>query len=188
MAKVIGKLTDVKKRKLLHNVTAAVSTSARLQAELEEGHGPHLLAERLRSLDLPDDVTIILRPTLSFLNADIGIVAPGKILIINALHWAGDIGQGKKGQWTGAGGRVDLGRPDRRAHIFCDRLAYSGLGRGFEPQAVVVFTGGAVRYLGEEPQATLVQWAELEEFLRKSLPSGVAGFSDAQLIQAITPR
>jgi hypothetical protein len=189
MAKILGKLAEIKKRDLVRSITARLSDLARLQAEMEEGYGPHRLAARLKELALPDGVTIILRPTLAFLNADICLVAPGKVLVVTALHWSGEIGQqGKKGEWTGAGGSVDLGRPDRRARLFCDRLEYSGLAKGFDLEPVVVFTGGPVQYLGEPPEATLVQWAELEEFLRNRLPAGVAGFSAADLLQAITPR
>lgn len=188
MAKILGKLPAKKPRDRVRRVTALVSGTARLQAEKEEGYGPHKLADQLGSMDLPEGVTIILRPTLAFLDADICIIRPGKVLVINSLHWAGEIGHGKKGEWTGAGGAVDLGRPDRRAHLFCDRLAFSGLARGFELQPVVIFTGGPVNYLGEEPQALLIQWAELEEFLYRNLPDGVAGFSAHELIKVLTPR
>lgn len=189
MAKILGKLPAKKKREFMRSMTALVSDRGRLQAELEEGYGPHALAERLQAIALPDGVTIILRPTLAFLNADACIIGPGKVLVLTALHWSGEIGQGgKKGEWTGAKGGVDLGRPDRRAHLFCDRLAYSGLSKGFELEPVVVFTAGPVTYVGgEEPLATLVQWAELEEFLQKRFPAGVAGFSANELIKAITP-
>lgn len=188
MTKILGKLPAKRKREFVKSMTSLLSDTARLQAEMEEGYGPHALAERLREIDLPDSVTVVLRPTLAFLNADVCIIGPGKVLVITALHWAGDIGQaGKKGEWTGAKS-IDLGRPDRRAHLFCDRLAYSGLSKGFDLEPVVVFTGGPVRYVGaEEPQATLVQWAELEEFLYERLPAGVAGFSAAELIKVITP-
>jgi hypothetical protein len=189
MAKILGKLLAKKQRAFVRSMTALVSEVARLQAEMEEGYGPHVLAERLRELDLPDSVTIVLRPTLAFLTADACIIGPGKVLVISALHWSGEIGQdGKKGEWTGAKGGVDLGRPDRRAHLFCDRLAFSGLAKGFELEPVVVFTGGPVKYLGgEQPQATLVQWTELEAFLKQRLPAGIAGFSASDLIKVITP-
>ncbi|MFZ5826751.1 MAG: nuclease-related domain-containing protein [Bacillota bacterium] len=179
-------MPEKKQRDLLRSVTSLVSGTAKLQAEMEEGHGPHVLVERLKELSLPENVTIILRPTLAFLNADVCMIGPGRVLVINALHWTGEVGQGKKGEWTGARG-VDLGRPDRRAQLFCDRLAYSGLAKGFELEPVVVFTAGPVMYHGGEPEAALVQWDALEDFLRRSLPSGLAGFSAAGLIKALTP-
>lgn len=189
MAKILGKLAEKKKREFVRSMTAMVSDLARLQAEMEEGFGPHELAERLKGLALPDSVTVVLRPTLAFLAADACIIGSGKVLVFTALHWAGDIGQdGKKGEWTGGRGGIDLGRPDRRAHLFCDRLAYSGLARGFEIEPVVLFTAGPVQYLGEQPQATLVQSAELEEFIRQRFPDGVTSLSSAaELIKAITP-
>lgn len=188
MAKILGRLPEKKKREIVRSVTALVSGTSRMQAEMEEGYGPHALAERLQAMELPDGVTVILRPTLAFLNADICIIAPGKVLVINALHWTGEIGLGKRTEWTGARGSVDLGRPDRRAHLFCDRLAYSGLSRGFELEPVVVFTAGPVTYQADEPEANLVQWAELEEFLQRSLPKDLTGFSPTELIKTLTPR
>lgn len=187
MAKILGKLAEKKQRDLVRSMTALISSTARLQAEMEEGYGPHILVERLKGLDLPENVTVILRATLAFLNADLCIIGPGKVLVINALHWTGEITQGRKGEWIGARS-VDLGRPDRRAQLFCDRLAYSGLAKGFELEPLVVFTAGPVQYRGEEPEALLVQWDALEDFLRRNLPSGVAGFSTTELIRTLTPR
>ncbi|MFZ5813971.1 MAG: nuclease-related domain-containing protein [Bacillota bacterium] len=186
MVKIYGKLPERKKRDLVIGLSSMVSATARMQAELEEGQGPHLLAERLRGMGLPDGVSIILRPTLAFLHADICLIGGGKVLVINALHWSGEIGRGKKGEWTGAKGAVDLGRPDRRAYLFCDRLRYSGLADGFAVEPVVVFTAGPVRCHEPEPQATLVQWAELEAFLRRSLAGPEAGPSPAGLIETLT--
>jgi|GEM_PF-2981324 len=188
MANIIGRLTEKKKRDLLRSVTALVSGTARMQAELEEGFGPHLLADRLTAMSLPDSVTIVLRPTLAFLHADICLIAPGKVLVLNALHWAGPIGQGKKGEWTGANGSVDLGRPDRRARLFAERIEYSGLTKGLEVEAVVVSTAGDLSYAGSEAEAKLIQSSQLEEYLHTTLPKNVAGFPTAELIKAITPK
>ncbi len=188
MANITGRLSEKKKRELLRSVTSLISGTSRMQAELEEGFGPHVLAGRLESMDLPDNVTIVLRPTLAFLHADLCLVAPGKVLVVNALHWSGPMAPGKKGEWTGAKGSVDLGRPDRRAVLFADRLQWSGLAKGLEVEPVVVSTAGDVTYSGGEPEARLVPWSELDAYLTAALPAGVAGFPTLELIKAITPK
>lgn len=186
--KSIGSLPGIKPRSLAQRLTAPLSAAGRLQAELEEGQGPHRLAERLLAMELGDEVTLVLRPTLAFLSADLCLVGPGRALVLNALHWTGEVALGKKGEWRGAGGRVDLGRPDRRANLLCDRLIYSGNAQGMELEPVVVFTAGPVKYLGDAAEATLVQSDELDGFIRSRIAAGAVGLTAAQLIRAVSPQ
>lgn len=190
MARVIGTLPPKKQRNVMGTVTALVSDLRRVEAEMVEGWGPHRLAERLGELALPEGITILLRPTLAFLHVDLCIIAPNRLLLINALHWKGLIQPGEKEKWFGGKGSVDLGRPDRRARLFCDRLDYSGLAAGFAVEPVVLFTAGPVEFQAGPAEATLVQWDELDGFLRQRLadaaPNGATG-DVAGLIKAIGP-
>lgn len=186
MAKIIGRPPEIKKRTLLRSLTARLTQTARIQAELEEGYGPLELARRLEGLVLPDSVTIICRPTLGFLHADVCLIAPGVVLVINALHWSGEIGLGQKAEWTGQKGTVDLGRPDRRAALFADRLVWSNLARGFAVKPVVVFTAGPVAHPAEQAEAAVVQGDELGEYLNHQLSEKVAGFNPAELIKTLS--
>lgn len=184
---MIGTLPPKKQRDVMRTLTAMVSDLRRVEAEMVEGWGPHRLAARLGELDLPTDVTVVLRPTLAFLHADLCIIAPKRLLLINALHWKGLIQGGEKEKWFGGKGTVDLGRPDRRARLFCDKLAYSGLAAGFSLEPIVLFTAGPVEFKGGDPEATLVQWDQLEPFIRQRLaevPAGAPG-DVAGLIKAI---
>ncbi len=187
MVKRIGAIPETKPRKWRHRLTAPLSAFARQVAELEEGVGLRLLTERLSSMDLGDRAVLVVRPTLGFLSADLCLVGPGRALVMSALHWAGDIAPGPKGEWRGAGGKVDLGRPDRRARLFCDRLAFSGHARGIALEPVVVFTAGPARCLGTDPEATLVQWDELESFVASRIHPAAVGFPAAELIRLISP-
>lgn len=187
MVKRIGPIPETKPRSWRHRLTAPFSAEARRVAELVEGFGPRLLTERLAAMDLGDRAVLVVRPTLGFLTVDLCLVGPGRALVMCALHWAGDIVPGRKGEWRGAGGKIDLGRPDRRVRVFCDRLAFSGHARGIALEPAVVFTAGPARCLGTEPEATLVQWDELEAFVRSRIHPGLVGFPADELIRLISP-
>lgn len=187
MVKRIGPIPETRPRSWRHRLTAPLSAATRQVAELEEGVGLRLLTERLSAMDLGERSVLVVRPTLGFMTVDLCLVGPGRALVINALHWAGDIVPGPKGEWRGAGGKVDLGRPDRRARVFCERLAFTGRAWGIVLEPVVVFTAGAARCQGTEPEATLVQWDELDAFVAGRIPASAVGFPAADLIRLISP-
>lgn len=182
MVKRIGTVPEGKRRGLLSSVTAQVSEKARLQAEMAEGAGLRRLVGAAEHL--ADHVTLVIRPQLGFMNVDACLIGAGKVLVINTLHWQGKITAGLQDEWVG-GGSVDLGRPDRRAHVFADRLSFAGLAAGFAVEPVVVVTAGAVDMTGLQPLSRLVQWAEAEAFLTQQFPPGVAGFDPTALIKAL---
>jgi len=188
MVKRIGNIPDTKPRSWRHRLTAPLSAAARQVAELEEGVGLRLLAERLSAMDLGERAALVVRPALGFMSADLCLIGPGRALVINALHWAGDIVPGDKGEWRGGGGKVDLGRPDRRARVFCDRLAFSGHARGIALEPAVVFTAGPAHCKESAPEAALVQWDELEAFVRSRIHPSAVGFPATELIRLISPK
>jgi len=183
MAKIIGDLEPSKRRGLYDTVAARLNARARLRVEGYEGAGLRRLIPLLASL--PDHVTVILRPTLGFLRIDCCLIGPGRVVVIQTSHWVGKVTQGQKGQWLG--GTVDLGRPDRLATVFCDRLRFSGHARGFELVPVVLFTAGFVDVTSDATEATLVQWEKAESFLGAAFPSGLMGFDSSHLIGLLQP-
>lgn len=187
MVKCIGAIPEAKPRSWRHRLTAPLSAVARQVAELEEGAGLRRLAGRLAALDLGDRAVLVVRPALGFMTVDLCLIGPGRALVMNALHWAGDIVPGKKGEWRGAGGKVDLGRPDRRARVFCDRLAFSGRARSIALEPVVVFTAGPARCLSDDAEAALVQWDELEPFVHSRIHPSAVGFPAEDLVRLISP-
>ena len=165
-----GRIPEAPRRKLLGALAAAVNPVMRQKAELEEGGGLRRLLPILA--DLPEHVAVIMQPALGFfMKVDCCIVAPGRILVVQTMHWKGKILPGKDLEWLGAG-QVDLGRPDRRAAQLADRLEYSGHAAGFQVEPVVIFTDGPVDFQGPEPLALLVPWDEVPQFFREILPAG----------------
>jgi hypothetical protein len=162
MAKIIGTLPTETRRHWLGALAAHVSPTARRRAALESGEGLRRLASLLPAL--PECVTAILRPSLGFMQVDCCLLGPDRVLVVETLHWAGKIAAGERGEWLGAGS-VDLGRPDRRAFVLADRLAYSGHARGFRVEPVVICTDGPVEFVGPPPLTRVVPWAEAPEFL-----------------------
>lgn len=183
MAKIIGDLGPGKKRNLLDTVAARLNDQARMRVEGHEGEGLRRLLPLLKAL--PDHVTVILRPTLGFLRIDCCLIGPGRVLVVQTSHWTGKITHGQKGQWLG--GLVDLGRPDRLATVFCDRLRFSGHARGFELVPVVLFTAGVVDVDSHSSEATFVQWEKAGSFLGSAFPSGLKGFDSSHLIELLQP-
>jgi hypothetical protein len=169
MAKLYGQLPEAPPRNLLGALAAAVNPIARQKAELDAGAGLRRLLPLFELM--PDHTAVILQPSLGFfMKVDCGIILPGRILVVQTVHWKGKILPGKNGEWLGANGTVDLGRPDRRAAQLADKLAYSGHAAGFEVDPVVVFTDGPVDFQGPEPVSLLVQWDEVSQFLRAMVP------------------
>lgn len=166
------------------SLVARLSETARITAEREEGEGLRRLAGLLNKL--PDSATVVLRPKLGFMQVDCCVFGAGKLLVINTLHYRGVIEPGEREVWVGPKGGPDLGRPDRRAFVFCDRLAYAELAKGLEVEPVVVCTEGPVDVRAVEPQTTLVQWAEAESFFTRQFPAGVAGFPAHHLVRVFT--
>jgi hypothetical protein len=166
MAILRGHLPAAASRSLLDSFRARISATARQQMELSEGEGLLSLAGLLKGL--PDHVSAVIRPTLGFLTVDACVGAPGTLLVLNALHWGGEIALSKKGAWTGKGGKVDLGRPDRRAFAFADRLRFSGRAGGLTLRTAVLLTAGPVKFLAPEPEAELVQHDQAEAWLREA--------------------
>jgi hypothetical protein len=168
---------------LLGSLAAVVSPAARQRAEMEAGQGLRRLVGVLE--ELPDYVTVILRPAMGWmLHADCCVIGPGRVLVISAVHWKGTIAADKDGQWLGTG-YTDLGRPDRHAAYFAQRLAYGPWARGMEVEPVVVFTDGPVKFLGPKPLATLVFWEEARALLLEPFPPGAAPPDVADLVQLL---
>jgi hypothetical protein len=184
MAKIIGDLPQGTRRSLVSSLSARFSEAARLKADREDGEGLRRLAGVLSQL--PDDVTAVLRPTLGFMQGECCLIGPGKVLVVQTLHFRGKIVLGQKEEWIGHPGSVDLGRPDRRAAVLCDRLAYSGNGRGFSLEPVVICTEGPVEFDAPAPLAPLVPWTEAATFLTQAFPGGVVGFDTRPLIEVLS--
>lgn len=164
MAHLLGTMPELGARSLLGTLKARLTDVGRRQLEMEEGHGLRRLVELLRSL--PDTVTAVIHPSLGFMQVDAVVAAPGRLLVVNTLHWRGEVAVNEKGAWTGAGGRVGLGRPDRRAFTFADRLRFSGRTEGFAVAPLVLCTAGSVQLLADDAEAELVAWAEAAQRLR----------------------
>lgn len=183
MAKIIGQLPEAPRRGLGTALMARLNETARLKAEMEEGEGLRRLFPLLEAL--PDNVAVVLKPTLGFMRIDCCIIGPGRIMVIKTAHYKGTIKPGEQGEWRGGGGAIDLGRPDRLANTFCDRLQFSGNARGFEVEPVVFFTAGPVGFEAGESLATLVPWEEAVGFLVTRFPPGVEGFKAEALIELL---
>jgi hypothetical protein len=183
LAKIIGNLGPGKRRGVIDTVAARLNEQARLRIEGHEGEGLRRLLPVLERL--PDHVTVILRPTLGFLRIDCCLIGPGRVLVVQTLHWSGKVTTGQKGQWLG--GVVDLGRPDRLATVFCDRLRFSGHVRGFELVPVVLFTAGSVELVRDSSEITLVPWEKAEISLGAAFPSGLKGFDSSHLVNLLQP-
>lgn len=164
MAHVLGTMPAAGARSLLGSLKARMSDAGRRQLEMEEGEGLKRLVGLLQRL--PDTVTAVIRPTLGFMHVDAVVGAPGRLLVINTLHWSGEIAVNEKGAWTGAGGKVGLGRPDRRAFTFADRLQFSGRTEGFRVTPVVICTAGAVTVLSADTEVDVVAWTQAEQLLQ----------------------
>jgi hypothetical protein len=183
MAKIIGTLPQGARRNLLGSVAARFSEGARLKAEREEGEGLRRLFPLLERL--PESVTVVLQPTLGFMTGECCVVGPGTALVIQTLHFRGKITLGEKEEWLGQPGGQDLGRPDRRAAIFCEKLEFSGHARGFALEPVVICTDGPVQLEAPTPQAPLVAWEDATGFLAQAFPGGLKGFDPAPLIKLL---
>jgi hypothetical protein len=184
MAKIIGDLPQGNRRSLVAVLSSRFSEAARLKADREDGEGLRRLTGLLHAL--PDDVTAVLRPTLGFMQAECCLIGPGKVLVVQTLHFRGRITVGQKEEWIGHPGSMDLGRPDRRAAVFCDRLAYSGNGRGFSLEPLVICTEGPVELAAPAPLASLIPWADAPRFLAQAFPDGVIGFDTRQLVEMLS--
>lgn len=184
MAKIIGNLPTDRKRGFLNAIASRVSDSARLRTEAAEGEGLRLLLDAVRTL--PDQVTVVLGPSLGFMmKAECCIIGPGKALVINTLHFRGAVREGEKSEWIGSGG-IDLGRPDRRTHLFADRLRFSGNAEGFTVEPMVVLTAGAVEFGNLRPMVPIVTLDQLRVELARLFPPNLVGPDPAGLIRSIS--
>lgn len=168
---------------LLGALAAQVSPARRQKKDMDEGVGLHRLQGLLEQL--PDSVLVVIRPSLGlYLYADFAVIGPGKVLIVTGVHWKGRIGTGESFEWLGAGS-IDLGRPDRRASRFAEKLAFSRNAPGFAVEAAVIFTDCPVDFHGPEPEAPLVQWTEAERFLRETFAAGLGSDGDIEGLAAL---
>ncbi|HWI66394.1 MAG TPA: nuclease-related domain-containing protein [Symbiobacteriaceae bacterium] len=183
MANVIGKLPEEPRRGLLGSLAATVNPVARQRAEMEEGQGIRRLVGLLEQL--PDNVTVIIRPKLGWMmDADLCVIGPGRVLVISAVHWKGRIQTGENEEWRGVPG-TDLGRPDRRAAYFAKRVEYGGRAAGLTVEPVVVFTDGPVSFGGPEPLATLVYWNEALSVLAEVFPAEAPAPEAGELVRLL---
>lgn len=165
----MGQWPSLKAPGLLTRLTANVSEPARLQAEAAVGEGYRLVESVLQGL--PDTVTLLRGPVLGFsMKVDGCLLGPGRVVLFTLLHWKGRIAVNEEGAWTGQG-RVDLGRPDRRAALFADRLRHSGLAGSLDVEPIVIVTGGSISYAGAS-EALLVPLIELETYLATAFTEG----------------
>lgn len=184
MANILGNLPKEARRNLIGSLAARVSETARLKAEFDEGEGLRRLVDMVERL--PDNVTAVLRPSLGFgLVADAVVIGPGTALVVCTLHWKGAVSEGERGEWLGAG-KTDLGRPDRRAHVFATRLDFSGHARGYQVEPLVVCTEGPVDLKNLETKAPVVQHSEAQAYLAERFRTGAAGFDPSGLIDVLT--
>jgi len=183
MAKIVGTPPASPRRGLLGTLAAGISPAARMRAEMTEGAGLHRLLELVGQL--PDSVTAVVRPGLGFfMKIDCCLIGPGKVLAIDTVHWTGKVTAGQHEEWTGALG-TDLGRPDRRAFVFADRLAFGGQVGDRVVEPVVICTGGAVDLQGLKPLAPVIPWNEAPSFLGAAFSPGPAG-DVAALVKLLT--
>lgn len=185
MAKIIGQIPEGPRRTLLRAAAASVNSALRQKVELEEFEGLRRLLPLVERL--PDSIMAVIRPTLGFMTADLCLVGHGKILVISAAHWKGRITQGQRDEWLGAG-RIDLGRPDRRAFVLADRLLFSGRTDDWFVDAAVIFTNGRADLVGIKGTVRLVDWDEAEAFLREFFGTDAAGPDPAPVVQMIGGR
>lgn len=184
MAKIIGTLPTDRKRGFLNAIASRVSESARLRTEAAEGEGLRLILEVARQL--PDQVTVVVSPTLGFMmKAECCVVGPGRVIVINALHFKGGVKEGEKTEWIGTGG-VDLGRPDRRTHLFADRLLFSGNADGFKVEPMVVLTAGPVDFGQLKPMVPVLTLEEMRAELARLFPPNLVGPDPAGLIRSLS--
>lgn len=170
MAKTMGRWPSLKAPGLMTRLTARVSEPARLQAEAATGEGYRLVERALQAL--PESVTLLRGPVLGFsMQVDGCLLGPGRVVLFGLLHWKGAISLNENGAWTGLGGRVDLGRPDRRVALFADRLRHSGLAGALDVEPIVILTGGPISYSGAA-EALLVPLEELDSYLATAFPDG----------------
>lgn len=183
MAKIVGQIQDRAPRGWISVLTGRLSPAARLRAEASAGEGLRRLLPLLESL--PEAVTAVLHPSLGFMAADCCVVGPTGVLVVQTVHWTGPIRTGEKGEWL-AGGR-DLGRPDRQAAVFADRLRFTEYAAGLPVQPAVIFTAGEVQR-PEGAEAVLVPWDQAGRFLREQFPDGLTGQAPPELIQVLAAR
>lgn len=170
MAKIIGAPPKEARRNLLGTVAAAVSPVARQKLAMEEGEGLRRLLPLLE--ELPDSVTVFLHPSMGFFGkAECVVAGPGTVLVLATLHWKGKVTKGENNEWRGMG-NVDLGRPDKRASWFADRLYNGGYTEGLHLESVVVCTNGPADLDGVDCIATVVPWDGAARFLEQVFAPG----------------
>lgn len=170
MAKLMGQWPTPKAPGLLTRLTARVSEAARLQAEAAAGEGYRRLEPVLTHLS--DSITLLRGPVLGFsMRVDGALLGPGRVVLFSLLHWRGAIGLNEQGAWTGFGGRVDLGRPDRRAALFAEKLLHSGLAGSLDIEPIVILTAGPISYAGAT-EALLVPLDDLDGYLATAFQEG----------------
>ena len=139
---------------------------------MEAGEGLRRLLPLLEQL--PDSVTVFLHPTMGFFGkAECVVAGPGTVLVIATLHWKGIMTKGENSEWRGLG-NVDLGRPDKRAAWFADRLYNGGYTEGLHLEPVVIATAGPVELGGVDCIATMVPWDSAAAFLQQVFAPGGA--------------
>lgn len=185
MAKIVGKLPPAPRPNLFGALLNRVNELARLKSEFHGREGLRRLAGPLAQL--PDHVTVILQPTLGFMQIDCCVIGPGRIMAINTLHWQGRVLVSKQEAWVGHPISLHLGRPDRRSAVFLDKLGFTGLTKGFELDPVVICTAGKAEVDLQGAQARVVPWDEAPAFLARSFPTGVQGLHNpAEIVKLLT--
>jgi hypothetical protein len=182
MARILGSLPESRGRSILRSLAAGVNPLMRQQLEFQEGEGLRRVLAVVKNL--PDSVTVIVQPTLGFLKVDCCLMGHGRLLVVQSAHWKGKILLGKEEQWLGAG-KVDIGRPDRRAFVFADRLKWSGWAEGWDIEPVVLFTAGDVDLQAPEPLTMLIDWDEADSFLRGVFLPHLTGPDPGPVIERI---
>lgn len=187
MAKLVGTPPRQRRSNILVTAAAYVNPIMRLKKDMEEGVGRQRLLEVLQQL--PDSVTVVVHPTLGlYMHTDFAVIGPGRVMLLCAVHWKGPIGRGReRDEWLGAGA-VDLGRPDKRARMFAERLAYSGHAGRLSVEPVVIMTDGPVQFGGPEPEVPVIQWAEAAQILRETFPPGQAPVESDSLAKLLAGR
>lgn len=185
MTKLMGQWPVLKPPGLLTRLTAPLNDAARLKVEGAAGEPFRRLEARIQSQ--PDFVTLLRGPRLGFsMQADGCLLGSGRVVVFSVLHWRGAIHLNEEGAWTGQGGRVDLGRPDRRAALFANRLQFSGLAGALDVEPIVIATGGPIRYAGPT-EALLIPEEELEAYLETAFQPD-ATYAPLDLINTLLGR
>jgi hypothetical protein len=171
MAKLMGQWPSFKSPGLLTRLTTRINEAARLQVEAAAGLPFGRVEPVIQSQ--PDSVTLLRGPVLGFsMKADGCLLGPGRVVVFSLLHWRGAIALNDQGSWVGQAGRLDLGRPDRRAALFANRLQFSGLAGALDVEPVVITTGGPVSYAGPT-EALLIPLEDLDGYLETAFqPEG----------------